>query len=85
MYLGVLCPFSEGLAIKPEDYPSGAPQQNQTHIGHDGRDISTLDDPRSDELRETISPDIFIHGNRNKNRSGDWLVAVNGIRGRDGR
>lgn len=60
MDLAILRPASEFLAPEPKNHTSEAPQDDQAHIGHDGWDITALDSPRRDELRETIAPYVFL-------------------------
>ena len=67
-------PLPESLPIKPEYDASTAEESDQTHVGHDGRDISRFNDPRRNELRKSISPDILIHRDGNKDRSSDRFV-----------
>jgi hypothetical protein len=66
MHLRVPCPLSERLSIKPENDSRQAEEKDQTHVRHDRRDVSALDDPRSDELREAVSPDVLVNRNGNE-------------------
>jgi hypothetical protein len=50
MHLRVPCPLSERLSEEPENNTSKTPQQNQTHVRHNRRDVTALDDPGRNEL-----------------------------------
>lgn len=74
MYFGISGPLSECLSIVPEDDAGATEEGNQTHVGHDGWDVSRLDDPWSNELGESITPDVLVHRDGNKYRSGNRFV-----------
>lgn len=60
MNLRIPGPLPKRLSKVPKHNPTQTPQGNKTHIRHDGRDISILDDPRRDEFAEAVAPDILI-------------------------
>ncbi len=62
MNFAVLRPPSECLSLVPEKDSKQAPHRRQCHIGHNWRDVARLYDPRGDELAESITPQIFVHG-----------------------
>lgn len=66
MHLRVPRPLPERLPIEPENDPRQAEEEDQTHVRHDGRDVSALDDPRGDELREAVSPDVLVDRDGNE-------------------
>ena len=72
-------PLPERLAVIPENNGCQTPQDDQTHVRHDRRDISALDDPWSYELREAVAPDVFVDCNRDEDGAGDRLVGVDGV------
>ncbi len=69
MDLRIPRPLPKGLSKVPEDDPSQTPQRNQAHIRHDRGNITTLDNPGSDELAEAVSPNILIDRDRNEDRA----------------
>ena len=75
--LRILRPLPKRLAIIPEDDPAQTPQGNQTHVCHDRRDVSILGGPRSNELRESVTPDILVDRDGNEDGSRDGLVGIN--------
>ncbi len=60
MDLGVSGPLSERLSKKPENNTRKTPKEDQTHVCHNRRDVTTLDDPRCNELRKAVSPDVLV-------------------------
>ncbi len=76
MHLRVPCPLSERLPIEPENDPRQAEEEDQTHVRHDRRDVSALDDPRGDELREAVSPDVLVDRDGNEDRSRNRFVGI---------
>ena len=85
MYLRISGPLSESLSIEPENNTSQAEEENQAHVGHNRRNITTLDNPRGDELRESVAPNILVDRNGDENGSCDWLVRIDRVSRRDGR
>lgn len=82
---GVPAPFSERLADKVEENTERAPQKDERHVQHDGRDEAARNGPRRDELAEPVAPDVLVDGDGDENGAGDGFVAVNSIGGGDGR
>ena len=76
---------SEHLPLVPKQDAKSAPQKRQRHIGHDGRNITTLNNPGSDKFREAVSPQVLVDGDRDEYRAGDRLIGVDGVCGSDGR
>ena len=72
-------PLSEGLSVIPENNTRQAPENNQAHIRHDRGDIAALDDPWSDELRETVAPDVLVDCDGDKDRACDRLVGIDRV------
>lgn len=64
--------------------PKRTPQENQTHIQHDRRHKPRLLDPGRNELRKPIPPNILIDGDGDHDTARNRLVAVDGVRRRDG-
>jgi hypothetical protein len=83
MNFRVLCPLPESLSEIPENNPSKTPQKSQAHVRHDGRNIAILDNPWRNEFRETVSPDILVDSNSDKDGSCDRFVRIDGVCGRD--
>ena len=79
MYLRVSRPLSECLSIEPENDTSQAEEKNQAHVRHNWRDISTLDDPRGDKFRESITPNILVDRDGDENRAGHRFVGVDRV------
>ena len=79
MHLRVPRPLPERLPIKPKDDPSGAEEEDQTHVRHDWRDVTTFDDPRRDEFREAISPHVLVDGYSDEDGACYGLVGIDGI------
>lgn len=84
MDLAILRPSSKCFAFVPKQNSKQAPQQCKSHICHDGRDISRLNDPRRDKLAEPISPNILINGDGDEDTSRHRLVRIDCICGDDG-
>lgn len=80
MHIAILRPSSESLALVVEQNAKQTPQKRERPVRHNRRDIPILDDPLSDELAESITPDVFVDRNCNEQTSRDWLVAVDCIR-----
>lgn len=74
-------PSPECLALVIEQDAEKAPEQNQGRIRHDWWNVSISDDPIGDELAESVSPNVLVDRNGDKQAAGDGLVAVNGIGG----
>ncbi len=49
VHRAIATPPPERLSLVIEQNAKQAPQRDQTHVGHDGRDEARLDDPRRDE------------------------------------
>lgn len=79
----VLCPIPERLSKIPENDSSKTPQERQAHVRYDGWDIATLDNPRCNELRKAVSPDILVDSDSDKDRSCDRFVGIDRICGGD--
>ena len=76
VHLRVSGPLSERLTIEPEDNSGATEEGYQGHVGHDWWDVSGLDDPGRDELRESISPNVLVDGDGNEDGTGDGLVRI---------
>jgi len=79
MHLRISRPFPKRLAIKPENYPTQAPKSNQTHVRHNRRDKSILHRPRSNELGESIAPNVLVDSDGDENGPCDRFVGIDGI------
>lgn len=79
MYLRIAGPFPERLSIEPEQDPSRAPESGQTHVHHDGWDVSRSLNPRSNELRESIAPEILVDGDGDEQRASNRFVGIYSI------
>ena len=60
MHFAILRPDPERLSRIPKQDAKKTPQRNQAHVGHDRRYIAARHDPRSNELREPVSPNILV-------------------------
>ena len=60
MHLAVPAPAAECLAFVVEEEAKKTPQQDETRVCHDGRNESTLNSPRGDELAESITPHVLV-------------------------
>lgn len=85
MHGTVPSPLSERLAVEVEDNAERTPQEDQTHVEHDWWQVPIGNDPRRDELAETISPHVLVDSDRHEDRSRNGLVRVDGVGRRDGR
>ena len=63
MHFTVLGPPPKHLAFVPKQYPKQTPHHRQRHIRHDRVDIPILDDPWSNELAESVAPNILVDCN----------------------
>lgn len=63
MHLIVPCPDPELLSPYPKNNPTKAPQRDQAHVRHDRLHVSILDNPRVDEFRESVAPNVLIDRN----------------------
>jgi hypothetical protein len=66
MHFGILCPLPKSLSIEPENDSTETKEEDQTHIRHDWGNVSILDNPRSDKLREAVTPDVLIDRDRDE-------------------
>ena len=57
------------------------PEENQTHIQHNRRHKPIFLNPRSDELRKSISPHVLVDCDGHEDRTGDGFVAINAVGG----
>ena len=48
------------------------------------RNVSALDNPRCQKFGESVTPNVLVDRDSNHKRAGDWLVAVDCIRGDHG-
>lgn len=78
------CPLSECLSLIPKNNARQAPENHQRHIRHDWRDVSALLDPRGDEFREPVAPDILVHRYGDEDRTCDRFVGIDSVGRRDG-
>ena len=84
MHRTVFRPSPERLSKVIEDNASQTPERDQAHVGHDGRNIASLINPRRDEFRETVSPDVLVDRHGDHERAGNRLVRVDRVGGGDG-
>jgi hypothetical protein len=78
-------PLSERLSVVQEDNSGHTEEDIQSHICQDRGDESRLHTPRRDELRESVSPDIFVDRDIEEDGSCDRLIRIDGIGGRNSR
>ena len=62
-----------------------APQDQQTHIHHNGLDKAGSLRPRRDELAEPIAPDVLVDSDRDEQHSRRGLITIDGVCGRNRR
>ena len=79
MYFWVLCPLPECLPIIPKDDSSQTEEENQRHVGHNRRNVPALDNPRSDEFRESISPDVLVDSDGHKYGTCNGFIRVDWV------
>lgn len=79
MNLRVPRPLPERLSKVPKYNTKQTPQRDETHIRHNRRNISTLNNPRRNEFTESIPPHILVDGDSHENGSRDWFIRVDGI------
>ena len=84
MHRTIPCPVPTLLPKEPKDDARSTPECNQAHVRHDWRHEPTLQRPRRDKFGEPVAPDVLVHGDGNKDRAGDGLVAVDGVGGSHG-
>lgn len=84
VYFIILGPPPESLSLVPKQDSKQAPECGKSHIGHDRRDVSTLQDPGGDKFAETISPKILVHSDGDENATSGRLVRVDCVGRRDG-
>ena len=84
MHAGVPAPLPEFLADKVEQDAKRAPQEDERHVQHDGRDEAIGNGPWGDELAEAVTPNVLVNSDGDEDGAGDRLVAVNCIGGGDG-
>lgn len=72
-------PSPKGLAFEPEQNPEQTPKDGQSHVSHDGFHEATLFNPRRDEFREAVAPQVLVDSNGNEDTPRDRLVRVNGV------
>jgi hypothetical protein len=79
MYKTISSPFPESLSLEVERNSERAPEENQTHVQHDGRQVTIVDDPVREKLRKPVAPEILVDRNCDKNTARDRLVAVHAV------
>ena len=84
MHTAVAGPVAKGLSEVEKDDAARAPECDQAHIGHDGREVAALEDPRGDENGEAVAPHVLVDGDADEDAAGDGFVTVNSVCGRDG-
>lgn len=62
MNRAILTPPPKCLSKEIKDNPKKTPQRDEAHIRHNRRNITLLDNPRRDELGESIAPDVLVDG-----------------------
>lgn len=85
MHTRVARPLPERLADEEEQDGKRAPQEDEAHVGHDGRDKASFDGPGRDELGEAVAPDVLVDRDGDHDGTGDGLVTIDGVRRNDGR
>lgn len=84
MDIAVSRPLSKRLAEEPENDSRQAPERNQRHISHDGRNEARLSSPWRDELAESVTPHVLVDRNGHEDGASYGLVRIDGIRRCDG-
>ncbi len=84
MHLRIPRPLPKRLPLIPKQNPKQTPQNNQAHIRHNWRDISTLNNPRRNEFTKAIAPDILIDRDSDEDGARDRFVGIDRVGGRDG-
>lgn len=69
-------PLPESLAHEIEQDTEGTPEEDERHVEHNGRNISVRNDPRGNELAESVAPQILVDGDGDEDTTGHRLVAV---------
>lgn len=78
------CPLPHRLPVIVERDGAEAPQHCQAHVEHDRLDESAFQDPRRDEFAEPVAPYILVDRDGDEEQARHWLVAIDGVGGRDG-
>ena len=84
MYIAVFRPLSESLPVEEKQDPKRTPEGDQAHVGHDGWQVATGNDPWCDEFRESVAPDILVDGDADEHAARDGFVAVHSVGGCNG-
>ena len=74
----------QALAPEVEEDAKAAPEEDERHVQHDGRQETASNGPRRDEFRKSIAPDVLVDRDGDEDGAGDGLVAVDRVRGGDG-
>lgn len=85
MHIAILSPPSKGLPLIVEQDTEKTPQQDQTPIRHDRRNIPIGNNPLGNELAESITPHILVDRDGDEQTARNRLVAVDCICGYDTR
>ena len=85
MNLSTSTPNPEFPLFPPEQNPERSPQCDETHIGHNGRNVARTDDSGRDQFGEAVTPDILVDSDGNEDAAADGLVRVDGVGAGDGR
>jgi hypothetical protein len=85
VYIRLCSPLPTLLSPEIKYNCKRTPQDMQTHIHHDWRNISALINPIGDELTKTVSPQVLVDCDVHEERSGDGFVAIDSIGTSDGR
>lgn len=72
-------PFPAPLTPEVKGDAKQAPQCEEAHVQHNGREIAILLYPRRDELAKSVAPDVLVDGDGDKERAGYGLVAVDSV------
>lgn len=84
VHIRLCSPLPTLLSPEIKHNPKRTPQDMQTHIHHDWRKIPAYVNPVSDELTETIPPQILVDRDIHEERTGDGFVTVDSICAGDG-
>lgn len=79
MHTAVLGPSAECLSLVVEENAEQAPKQDKRPIGHDWGNVSTFNDPGSDELAEAVTPHVLVDSDANEETACDRLVRIDSV------
>lgn len=85
MHIRLCTPLPTLLSPEIKHNCKRTPQDMQTHIQHDWRNVPAHINPIGDELTETITPQILVDCDVHEERTGDGFVTIDSIGTSDGR